>query len=55
MTFIPTILVVDDEKRIRSGCVKMLTEDGFPARPPKRPRPGWRSSKRSTSISCFST
>jgi len=31
MTFIPTILVVDDEKRIRSGCVKMLTEDGFPA------------------------
>jgi PAS domain S-box-containing protein len=31
MTFVPTILVVDDEKRIRSGCVKMLTEDGFPA------------------------
>ena len=31
MTFVPKILVVDDEKRIRSGCVKMLTEDGFPA------------------------
>lgn len=31
MTFVPRILIVDDEKRIRSGCVKMLTEDGFSA------------------------
>ncbi len=32
ITFVPRILVVDDEKRIRSGCVQMLTEEGFPAR-----------------------
>ncbi len=31
MTFVPKFLIVDDEKRIRNGCVKMLTEDGFPA------------------------
>ena len=31
MNFVPRILVVDDEKRIRSGCVKMLTEEGFGA------------------------
>jgi two-component system, OmpR family, phosphate regulon sensor histidine kinase PhoR len=31
MMFIPKILVVDDEKRIRGGCVKMLVEDGLVA------------------------
>jgi len=31
MTFIPKILVVDDETRIRNGCVKMLVEDGLSA------------------------
>ncbi len=31
MTFVPRLLVIDDEKRIRTGCVKMLTEDGLPA------------------------
>jgi two-component system, OmpR family, phosphate regulon sensor histidine kinase PhoR len=31
MMFEPKILVVDDEKRIRSGCVKMLREDGLSA------------------------
>ena len=29
MMFLPKILVVDDEKRIRSGCVKMLLADGL--------------------------
>ena len=31
MMFVPKILVVDDEKRIRSGCVKMLRDDGLSA------------------------
>ena len=29
MTFEPRVLVVDDEQRIRDGCHKMLTRDGF--------------------------
>jgi PAS domain S-box-containing protein len=31
LTFVPRVLIVDDEKRIRSGCVTMLPAEGFPA------------------------
>ncbi len=29
ISFKPKILVVDDEKRIRDGCHKVLTQEGF--------------------------
>jgi two-component system phosphate regulon sensor histidine kinase PhoR len=29
ISFQPRILVVDDEKRIRDGCHKVLTQEGF--------------------------